>query len=626
MHLFLLAWRCKQSITEHAKQTVAEMQRLHHHLCPQTLWHRQTNQGLFATSIHLAPELAAKRRYRYESDHRFILYDGCAVNTQQTFSAHRADHIADNWETLHQHVEGQFVYIKGDTDTDSLEIMTDPLGLYQVYITQSESGYLISNSVYILEKLIGGGCLDELGSSLYLSMGWAGSNRTLIKNIHVLPPGSIIKLHKNTSAPQSTSYFSRQQYRDDTHQPNVRDTAKQLAQIVKLTSEIDQQEGPLTAGKDSRLILAMLRNQDVPAKYFSLGQPGTLDVDIATEIAKHFGLEHRLINNAETSETEWNDAIHRLILQTDGMGTLAHVENGLNHPDILHEFKIHYYGAGGEIARSFWFKNRENLFIFPYKKIDTYTHSLKLALSRNRTHLLTEDTLNVFNKYIQDYAHGIADDGFHAVDLEQIFYLEERVRRWAGINFRQVNDYLDVFSPFCTRPFVKSAFTLDKMQRYAESLHYQLIAELEPELLNLPMDPPWHTQDTRQLYRYVLMKLADKRLRAIIRKAIKIVRNARKGAPTSHSNHDVLDKRSAWLEKRLATFRSFCLDQTQSEIWRYINKQRFEQLTHPSTQASERTTNQASLYDTLSLFYYEKHRLDIKNRPNLLAHISHRDG
>lgn len=84
--------------------------------------------------------------------------------------------------------------------------------------------------------------------------------------------------------------------------------------------------------------------------------------------------------------------------------------------------------------------------------------------------------------------------GFYLIDIPDTFYISERLRRWAGISLRKSMIFNDNFSIFCTRPFVKAAFSVTASNRYCEVLHHDLIQYMMPELQCIPFDTPWQEE------------------------------------------------------------------------------------------------------------------------------------
>ncbi len=84
--------------------------------------------------------------------------------------------------------------------------------------------------------------------------------------------------------------------------------------------------------------------------------------------------------------------------------------------------------------------------------------------------------------------------GFATKDLNTVFYLRDRLRRWGGSNFRQISAFIDVFAPLATRPYARAAFGVPAYQRYCERIPKELLARLVPELGDVPFEMPWHPQ------------------------------------------------------------------------------------------------------------------------------------
>ena len=53
---------------------------------------------------------------------------------------------------------------------------------------------------------------------------------------------------------------------------------------------------PLSGGKDSRMLAALFMTRGVPVRYWTKGDESSLDVQIATEIARRYHLPHHVAN------------------------------------------------------------------------------------------------------------------------------------------------------------------------------------------------------------------------------------------------------------------------------------------------------------------------------------------
>ncbi len=153
---------------------------------------------------------------------------------------------------------------------------------------------------------------------------------------------------------------------------------RHLSQICRGLSAYDSViECPITAGRDSRLLAALLVRNGISAEYFSSGPLSSPDVTIGTAVAKRLNLPHRagVIPHRAPNEQEldnaavlaqWATASRRLLGQTDGMVTLANIANAIGHPQQIDRLRIHLYGIGGEIARPFYLKDRRFYYLFEH--------------------------------------------------------------------------------------------------------------------------------------------------------------------------------------------------------------------------------------------------------------------
>lgn len=63
----------------------------------------------------------------------------------------------------------------------------------QVYIARQGTTYWLSTNPGILRRLVGISTLDPVGTALFLTLGWAGTDRTLDAGINVLDGGVVLR-------------------------------------------------------------------------------------------------------------------------------------------------------------------------------------------------------------------------------------------------------------------------------------------------------------------------------------------------------------------------------------------------------------------------------------------------
>ena len=187
-----------------------------------------------------------------------------------------------------------------------------------------------------------------------------------------------------------------------------------------------------------------------------------------------------------------------------------------------------------------------------------------------------------------------------------MFYAYERVRRWAGTNIGSLWCRQDEFSPFCTRPFIKAAFSLPIERRFAEHIHYELLNHLAPELREVAFDSEWRTQQPLLLYIQARTQGLQKHTRRCRRYLLK---RKKTGKPVyKHMQTALVKGRFRLLEDIRPKAQELCLDQKDSVLWNYVDRNQFDQLLSSSTDPKERFRRHEIIFDILTLFYYETTR------------------
>ncbi len=299
MNLFVLAWNISTELIPLAINELRQMVDVYPQLDPDTIWHWKGSGGAFAASMHVSAQAAAPRIYVSRNSDGVTFYDGSVVVPQSNFNAHDAEALSSKWDLLPEITEGQFVLARVTNQPLSIEVMTDFLGMKQVYYFQQGNMWLISNSVRLIEKITQASSLDPLGVSLFLSMGWVGSDRTLKQDILTIPGGQCWKWELDKVEPTRKTYFTSSQLAQSKPRRLTRlDTEELAEQLIALCRNLAENLGrlrcPLTGGRDSRLLASFLIHAGIPAEYYTSGVPSSGDVQIATQIAKVFNLPHEV--------------------------------------------------------------------------------------------------------------------------------------------------------------------------------------------------------------------------------------------------------------------------------------------------------------------------------------------
>lgn len=612
MNLFFTAWNLSNEKALLALDALRNMKTIYPSLDPDTFGHFDEPGVLLAGWMHSADAAVFPRIYVHQDENQVTFWDGCLADGVGESNVFDAGTLYSNWERLHSFLEGQFAAVQVHRNPASIEIINDSLGTYPVYYLRQGKTWLVSNSVHLLSQIANVSTLDPLGVSMFLSFGWASGNRTLRRGIKVLPGGIRWKLGQASDEPKSVNYFSRSDLSRKTQvklsQLDVEKLAEQLIQPLKnLAQSSGALECPITSGRDSRVMVSLLMRAGIEAQFYTGGAVESNDAKIGGQLARQFDLPYVFTGSSlkdsgvahkDAITDNWEETSTQFVLQNDGMVSLGHIRNSFYQPLRSDGRLIHLYGGGGEIARGFYDSAAYFLHNHSAEYVQRY---LTERLTHNRTELLKEEALLQAEGYLEEFVSRVMDEGFAPVDVPDLFYTYERVRRWAGVNFRPFRPKADVFSPFCTRPFIQAAFSVPAMRRYAEHVHYELVRWLVSELHRFPFEKKWKSQvpimavlGSIPVMMPVKIKLGQ--LRRLLLPGVSLRRNVLSlGLGIEQQN---------WLKSQRLHLRELCLDQAGSSLWDYVNRTKFEQLTLSDTTLIEGRRHQQALLDILTLFKY----------------------
>ncbi len=605
MNLFIVSRNLPE---QHHMAVISKLRRMveiYPRLDPTTLWNHATPYGnIFLASMHVSSLVAAPRRYVSIKNGQVVFYTGLPINQKNTFSAFDAEALSKNWDQVTESLEGQYFIVRATDDPPSLELQTDILGYEQVYYYNQGDLWLISNSVLLIEQIIGPQEIDPLGVSLFLSAGWVGADRTLRSNIKVIPHGQHWTWRNSYTDFKQESYYppTRLSYqpRKSPTNKSIKKLSRELTESLRSICEhFDNVKCSLTGGRDSRLIAALMISAGLNAEYYTFGDPSGSDVIIAKKIAETYKLPYK-IDTIIASDVirEWDDAYWQSIRQTDGMRSIYLITGILKDSDLKNDQKnVILWGAGGEIARCFY--GRPNFFLHK-QNTESIQNLLFKKRAKNFDSLLRQPSIKLVKDYISSYIEHCLEDGFSHIDIPDVFGMYQGDSRRIGNNSRGLSSVRDVFSPFCTRAFVEMTFATPALKRYTESLHYKLMRVLAPELHRLPFDKkPWPLQHSIM---NLIIPFIIKKIKGSIYKIPKIINSAK---PTKAYKPPTTFDRITWFEAKRGKMREICLDQNTSMLWAFIERAKFEQMMSSEINPTARSRYLKVLCHIVTLFSYE---------------------
>jgi len=588
MNLFVLAWNLAEDLSATILGELQRMTDTYPELDPDSLWTFGDGRRIFAASIHTPLSALGTRRYVWIDENSATFYDGTAVDSLGDRPVYDAKFLASAWNELPGFLDGQYSLARVGDSPPAVTLMSDFLGMRDTFYCRAEQGYVVSNSAMLLSKILGTRAFDPLGVSTCLTWGWPSGDRSLLRDVSVVPPAQIWEWRSPDPAPHRRDYSPRgrlaQLTRSSPTQATVSAATTTLTRMVgNLNRHLGDLSCALTGGRDTRLIASMLHHAGVPVPYVTFAPRDSAEARIASRVAGVLAVQHVIESSpAGSVADQWDDLAPKLVSQNDGMVSLWQIQTLLNRSTCVDHLPLRLHCHAGELLRATYTEPR-HLVGNPSSK--GITRSLIHKLVDDHGGLLREDTLQQSRSYLHQFVKDQIEMGFQANEVPDVFQAFERTGRWAGTIIRPSLPVTENFQPFCTRHAAELAFSMNLPDRYFEKFNRGAIRLLAPQLVGVPFGKLSH--------RYARLVKDVAGLLARVTGVGGLRTTGYQGSP-----------QAAWIEAVRPRLREICLDQSDSDLWTYVDRACFEQITSHSADPLERARRAEGLLQVSTLFYY----------------------
>src|ERR1700722_15815066 len=249
----------------------------------------------------------------------------------------------------------------------------------------------------------------------------------------------------------------------------------------------------LTGGKDSRLVAAALTAAQVPFRARTHGFASHPDVIVAAMIASKLGIEHVVTEPRPADPERAPDEagvlarLRSAVLVSDGM--LSAFEN-VGRPDPqLTVTPVQTGGHGGELLRggyapAAWSARRPARAWSEARGAELFRR-----MATRRLSLLRPAAAGAYLASLAPFAAALPRGPLRTLDD---FYLVNRAGRWSAAARQAYLLRESLVQPFFGDQVVRAARAVPLPDRITDRLHRGVLAELGPELLDLPLaDSGW---------------------------------------------------------------------------------------------------------------------------------------
>jgi asparagine synthase (glutamine-hydrolysing) len=336
--------------------------------------------------------------------------------------------------------------------------------------------------------------IDLTAIAQFVSFEYVLGERTLLTNVQLLPPASVLTLvHGKVILNSYWRLGFEKVYTLKSEEDYLDGLMYYMRQAVtrqrpgKLAGGIN-----LSGGLDSRVLLGLLvETQDRDSlRAFTFGIPGCDDARFARELAKAAGVRHHFY---ELKPDYLLDVADEAVLLTDGMESCVHVHALANLPDQAEYVEVLYTGY---LMDSLMSPDVTQDWIAKYDD-DTVRRILFADLNKDYLFVYAEQkslfTSGVYNQ-VKDELDGSFQkvlDGAKAdsiVDWQNNLELVQRQRRFTANGNELMRSRVVTRTPFCDNDLVEFALTIPPGLRFNRYLYLKAITRMFNGLSKIPWE------------------------------------------------------------------------------------------------------------------------------------------
>jgi asparagine synthase (glutamine-hydrolysing) len=368
-------------------------------------------------------------------------------------------------------------------------------------------GRLLGSSLLALRWLADRHELDDRGAAGFLTLGWTMGDHTAVAGARVLPGGSWTATDGSSRRHFGPAELIAAQRHGDKNP--ARASEELVAPLRALGALGIPVRCAVTAGRDSRLVLALCLAAGIDPVLYTGGVRGEADVEIGIAIAELLGREHELTGPLALDRAGADEFVTGFMAQNDGVSTLESLHDHVAQMVVPPAVEVVVTGIGGEIARAGTALAVPLSAVGrPFADVAAVQRRLLEAKLKDFDGLVLPQALALAREQLDAFVDDRREEGWPVRTIGEAFYALERVGRWGATGLRRGAATSDVVSPLATGTFARHAFSHSAGERVTEMVHHRLLGQLDPVLRDAPFESEWAPQRPRLAEALVLRKAA----------------------------------------------------------------------------------------------------------------------
>lgn len=313
--------------------------------------------------------------------------------------------------------------------------------------------------------------------------GWISGTLTAHRDVHRVLPNHYLDLVEWTAHrfwPREGEFGAWREF-----EPAVRDAAEALRKFSNAACATFDVAATVTAGFDSRLLVASCRESAERCEFFTIRAPDAeLDIDVSQEIARRFDLKHRVLPLREADSDQiaiWDRTVGDCMVEAPRR----------THPTLreLTSRDAMFTGMYGEVGRC-------RLYRQDFLQINDGQIDARFVVDR-----LTLPAHSELLASVATWLDGLRGQP-NSVVLDLAFH-ELKFGNWAMGQRPFTNSLKLNFLPFAQRAVMDAFIGVAPAEKTTERLFWALIDRLWPELAAIPINKYGDVRDYLTLWKKV---------------------------------------------------------------------------------------------------------------------------
>jgi hypothetical protein len=392
---------------------------------------------------------------------------------------------ADGWVDA---MDGRWAAARIDDAAGELEVAADAMGAYPLFRARDAGGTSwFSGNPEALALLADDPSWDAEVLAGLLGGGFSLTGDPWWRAVRRVPRGAVVRLRRGEPETVSERFTAAEIAR----LPGAGfEPARAARALVAGLAALADWRGrpsqvPITAGRDSRLVLAAALHGEFDWEAVTAGVPGMEDVDRGRAVCDAAGVQHHLAAFDPHGNLLERPRRMAQVVALSGAGT-ACVADASGFPLGPRDGTpvLWHSGQGGEIARAYYGTgagtSADRLADHLYRHFTTSRPGRPPLLADHGAHLIRARLAAFVEQQL-----GL---GARPADVPDLFYLHARLAAWAGPSHGCVEWVRDTTSPLWSRRLLADQLGPAPRERSLELFHQRVLEELAPQLVDVPFE------------------------------------------------------------------------------------------------------------------------------------------